>query len=178
MRRAHCQLMSSGFSFSRTPSRPADSSSLSDSTTHPAAGKLGWLDAGALEPQRILLAEDDLEMRRLLSSALRQDGYDVVEARSGAELLTTLAEFLRHPTTRPYDLIISDQRMPGLTGLEVLEGLEDEDWLPPFILITAFGSRELETDALCAGAVRVLDKPFDVDDLRQAVSALIGPARS
>jgi two-component system response regulator AtoC len=66
--------------------------------------------------------------------------------------------------------------MPGLTGLEVLEGLEDEDWLPPFILITAFGSREFETDALCAGAARVLDKPFDVDDLRKAVAGLIGPA--
>jgi CheY-like chemotaxis protein len=169
--------MSSGFSFSRQPSRPAGSASTTaDAASASGTVKLGWLEARALDPQRILLAEDDLEMRRLLSSALRKDGYEVIEARSGAELLTTLAEFLRHPTTRPYDLIISDQRMPGLTGLEVLEGLEDEDWLPPFILITAFGSRELETDALCAGAARVLDKPFDVDDLRKAVTGLIGPA--
>jgi CheY-like chemotaxis protein len=169
--------MSSGSSFFRQPSRPDTGPSLPlDGTGQPASAHFGWLEARALAPQRILLAEDDFEMRRLLSSALRKDGYEVVEARSGAELLTTLAEFLRHPTTRQYDLIISDQRMPGLTGLEVLEGLEDEDWLPPFILITAFGSRELETDALCAGAARVLDKPFDVDDLRKAVAGLIGPA--
>jgi CheY-like chemotaxis protein len=169
--------MGSGFLSPREPARPSDPSSTrtGDGGGEPGSMKLGWLDAHALDPQRILLAEDDLEMRRLLSSALRKDGYEVIEAKSGAELLTTLAEFLRHPTTRPYDLIISDQRMPGLTGLEVLEGLEDEDWLPPFILITAFGSREFETDALCAGAARVLDKPFDVDDLRKAVAGLIGP---
>jgi DNA-binding response OmpR family regulator len=129
-----------------------------------------------MDPQRILLAEDDLEMRRFLSSALRKDGYEVVEASSGAELLTTLATYLRRPMTRPYDLIISDQRMPGLSGLEVLEGFEGEDWLPPFILITAFGSREIEDGALRAGAAMVLDKPFDLDDLRAIVSGLIGPA--
>ncbi len=129
-------------------------------------------------PPRVLLAEDNLEMRRFLADCLRKDGYDVIETQTGMELLDALSTQLFHPASRPsIELVISDLRMPGLTGLEVLAGLRDSDWATPFILITAFGSDEVHREALREGAAAVFDKPFDVDDLRTAVVNLIGRAR-
>ncbi|MBI4821613.1 MAG: response regulator [Deltaproteobacteria bacterium] len=114
-------------------------------------------------------------MRRLLAATVRKDGYEVTEARTGAELQDLLADLLRRPASRPpFDLIISDHRMPGLTGLEVLKGMQDESWLTPFIMITAFGSRQFEENARRAGAAAVFNKPFDIDDLRSAILNLIG----
>jgi len=133
----------------------------------------------ALFPRRILLAEDDLEMRRLLSDALRRRGYHVVEARNGVELLDLLTDWLiaASPCT-PFDLVISDHRMPGFTGLGVLEGMKDFGAAPPFIMITAFGGTEFAVEARRAGARAVLDKPFDADVLLRTVAELIGTANA
>ena len=128
-----------------------------------------------MAPLRILLAEDDLEMRRFLVTVLRKDGYDVIEAKTGAELLDALTGQLLQPIGRPpADLIISDLRMPGFTGLEILSGLRRENCLIPFILITAFGGEEVRSEALGRGAAAVFDKPFEIEDLRMAVVKLIG----
>jgi DNA-binding response OmpR family regulator len=126
-------------------------------------------------PPRIVLAEDDLEMRRFIASALAKDGYDLVEARSGDELFDLLMTQLRNPSlAQPVALIISDLRMPGLTGLQVLAELRASDWATPFILITAFGGEETRDRAVRQGAAAVFDKPFDIDDLRTAVVNLLG----
>jgi len=127
-----------------------------------------------MEQRRILLAEDNVEMLRLLAGALAKDGYDIIEARTGAELLDHLVDHLLDGDRSPVDLIISDLRMPGFTGLEILAGLRDDDPATPFILITAFGGEEVREEALRAGAAAVFDKPFDVDDLRAAVAQLLG----
>lgn len=126
-----------------------------------------------MTPRRILVAEDNLEMLRLLSGALAKDGYEVIEARTGAELLGHLIEHLLDGSSAPVDLIVSDLRMPGFTGLEILGGLGDDEEATPFILITAFGGEEVRDEALRAGAAAVFDKPFDVDDLRAAVRRLL-----
>lgn len=115
---------------------------------------------------RVLLAEDDLELRRLLCDVLRKKGYVVTEAASGDDLLECLWE--RSHGESPFDLIVSDVRMPGLTGLEVLEGLRD-DFEPsigetPVIFITAFGDEAVHEEARQMRAI-VFDKPFDVDEL-------------
>jgi CheY-like chemotaxis protein len=126
--------------------------------------------------RRILLAEDDLEMRRLIADTLRRAGYEVIEARNGGELLDQLTGWLvddQRPV--PFDLVISDQRMPGFTGLGVLEGLRAFAGAPPFILITAFGGSEFAAEACRAGARAVLDKPFELPDLLATVARLIGP---
>jgi DNA-binding response OmpR family regulator len=117
---------------------------------------------------KILIAEDDKEMRRLLQRALARDGHDVDVVGSGDELLHRLgtAELSRH-RARP-DLVVSDVRMPGLSGLEVLSGLRDARWDTPMILMSAFGDPALEASARRLGAV-LFHKPFDVDDLRTAV---------
>ena len=118
---------------------------------------------------RILVAEDDFEMRRFLISRLRKDGYDVTEAADGAQLLTRLNPGLSRSEQFDLDLIISDIRMPGVSGLEVLAGLRTYAGAPPVILITAFGNPETHAEAERLGAVAVFDKPFDVDAVRAFV---------
>jgi CheY-like chemotaxis protein len=130
----------------------------------------------ATRPRRILIAEDDKEMRHLLASVLSRDGWQVVEAQDGCELLKHIGSLLlRSPDAISLDLIISDVRMPGRSGLDVLAGLRRADWATPYILITAFGSDGVHREALRLGASAVFDKPFEIDDLRAAVVQLVPP---
>lgn len=127
------------------------------------------------EPLRVLLAEDQPQMRSLLCGMLIRDGYEVIEVEDGPSLLRALISGLLEEHARAPDLIITDVRMPGLTGLEVLARLRREDWDTPIILITAFGDEELHAEATRLGATRVLDKPFELDELRGAVRELLKP---
>ena len=127
---------------------------------------------GHLSRGRILLAEDDDEMRALLASRLRSDGFDVLEARDGGELSTLIDAAHEARSIVPgtiVDVVISDARMPHLSGLDALEGLRKNDVETPFILITAFGDTHTHSEAYRLGANAVFDKPFEVDDLCTAV---------
>jgi len=126
-------------------------------------------------PYRILLAEDDNEMRAMLVFALHKAGYEVIECSDGLGLLTHLEPFLFNTEFEFKDvaLIISDIRMPGFTGLEVLEGMQNSEGFPPMILITAFGDRKTHAIAEKYGAAAVFDKPFDLDDLLAKVHELL-----
>ena len=131
---------------------------------------------GHLSRGRILLAEDDDEMRTLLASRLRSDGFDVLEARDGGELSTLIDAAYEARSLAPgtiVDLVISDARMPYLSGLDALEGLRRNDAETPFILITAFGDTHTHSEAYRLGANAVFDKPFEVDDLCTAVVNLV-----
>jgi DNA-binding NtrC family response regulator len=124
---------------------------------------------------RVLLAEDDAAMRELLARALRRAGFDVVEARSGYETLEWLAHGIIHEPPLWFDLVISDVRMPGYDGLNILASLRQVPVHVPVILITAFGTREVHAAAIKLGAFAMLDKPFDVDDLMTLVRAATLP---
>ncbi len=130
-------------------------------------------------PLRIFVAEDDREMRRLIAESLRRDGEFVIEACDGV----ALADDLRHAfygdePDGAGSLIIADVRMPGAGGLEVLRSMRGLPWCPPFILITAFGDPSLHEEARELGAYAVLDKPFDVAELRAAVRRFGRPEAS
>jgi DNA-binding NtrC family response regulator len=117
---------------------------------------------------RVLLAEDDDDLRALIASSLRRDGHDVVEARDGRELN---AKFRERPS-EAYDVVISDVLMPGATGVTVLTGVANTEDPPWLIVITAFGDWDLHQWAESIGAVAMFDKPFDVDDLRTVLMNL------
>ncbi len=85
---------------------------------------------------RILVAEHDQDLRRLLGSALRRDGHEVIEARDGAELLEALASTLIEPVASPFDLVVCEQTLPGMPGLTVLAGLRSRQRATPFVLVT------------------------------------------
>ena len=122
-------------------------------------------------PPRIILAEDDPDMRSVLAEVLRKDGYLVQEAEDGGRLLVRVTARYLHPEV-DVDLIISDIRMPVCTGLQILSGLRDTHWRVPVILMTAFGDDQTRAHAELLGAV-LFDKPFPIDDLRTAVRNLV-----
>lgn len=119
-------------------------------------------------PSTIFLAEDDDDMRALISMSLQNDGYDVIEAKDGAELLDLLAGASASPMRRP-DIIVSDVLMPCYSGLGVLAALHKSSWNIPVILITARRDESVIRDAMRLGASAVVHKPFDIDDLRTAI---------
>lgn len=115
------------------------------------------------EASRVLVAEDNKEMRRLLVWALKKRGFQVTEACDGPDLMFRLST--QASPNAKYDLLVSDIRMPHMTGLEVMQGLQRmKRLLPPTILITAFGDEQIHRNAEQLGAV-VFDKPFELDDL-------------
>lgn len=116
---------------------------------------------------RVLIAEDDPAFRQLLASVLRADGFEVFEARNGAELLDWIDELVDGGTIA-VDLVISDVQMPVVSGLDVLAALRRRARAMPVILITAFGDEHTHEEAQRLGAAAVFDKPFDLADLRTA----------
>jgi DNA-binding response OmpR family regulator len=122
---------------------------------------------------RVLLADDDAEMRSLVACALRSDGYEVIEASDGGRLLVAITDAYADGNGRDaFDLVISDIRMPVASGLAVLESLRKASWTTPVILMTAFGDETTRTRAEALGAI-LFDKPFDVDDLRTIALNLV-----
>jgi CheY-like chemotaxis protein len=119
----------------------------------------------------ILLAEDDPTMRELVATVLRADGYGVLEASDGAELLARIEAAIADPGRRapPISLLVSDVRMPGMSGLDVLALLRCGHWTTPVILVTAFPEAAVRWEAMQLGATAVLEKPVDIDVLRAAV---------
>jgi CheY-like chemotaxis protein len=123
-------------------------------------------------PLRILLAEDDLEMRRMLSWYLQKKGCNVMSSKNGNDLIRHLGFLGPLENFHGFDLIISDIRMPGVTGLQVLEAAKEFDDFPPMILITAFPDKETLDLSRRLGAAAILTKPFDMDDLLFTISQI------
>lgn len=130
---------------------------------------------------RILVADDDLGMRSLVAEALREDGFMVEAIATGADLLSQLSAELFNDGGIHFDLVVSDIRMPLISGLEMLEALREVHCQLDFILMTAFGDEHCHDEAARLGAVAILDKPFHLSTLRGMVHerfmARFNPAR-
>jgi CheY-like chemotaxis protein len=126
-----------------------------------------------IRPPTILIAEDDPEMRTMLACTFKEAGYDVIEAENGVQVLDYLGSSRLHGHLVKIDLLITDVRMPGVDGLHILGDLRSYDRQIPVVLITAFGSPELHSEANRLGATAVLDKPFDFTHLQTVVCSLL-----
>jgi DNA-binding response OmpR family regulator len=115
---------------------------------------------------RVLIAEDDQEFRRLLARTLRGEGYEVVETASGVDFLDAFADAVLKDADLDSvcDLIVTDVRMPGFSGLSILDGLRNLGCATPAIIVTAFGDDTTREAARSVGAL-VMDKPFELDEL-------------
>lgn len=114
----------------------------------------------------ILVVDDHLGMRRSLSIMLQAAGHVAVEASDGVAAL----ELIRK---KPFDLVITDLRMPGLGGIDLLRTFRDEQRQIPVLVITAFGSIASAVEAMRLGAMDYITKPFQEDDLLQRIKGAI-----
>jgi DNA-binding NtrC family response regulator len=114
------------------------------------------------EMEPLLLVEDKNELRAMLRKALERAGYDVDEAPDGAAAIQKVR-------ARRYLLVITDLKMPGASGLDVLRETKQADATIPVILLTAFGSVEEAVAAMKEGAFDFLQKPVDLDHLKLLV---------
>lgn len=119
----------------------------------------------------IMVVEDDLAMENMICEFLEAQGFQCWPQRWATEALKTL----KSSATRPA-LIISDLHMPGMTGYQFIEALKAEQIEVPVLLITAFGSKVGEQEALQKGARSYLPKPFRLFDLLSEVKKLLNPA--
>jgi nitrogen regulation protein NR(I) len=114
------------------------------------------------EKKRILIADDEINIRRVLEAILRRDGYDVVTAANGNEALANMG--------REIHTVITDLKMPGLDGMGLLRRLSSEYPDVPVVMITAHGSVENAVEAVKLGAFDYLEKPFDQEQISQIVA--------
>ncbi|HLG98425.1 MAG TPA: sigma-54 dependent transcriptional regulator [Bryobacteraceae bacterium] len=108
----------------------------------------------------VLVVEDEEKLRRVVELQLKTGGYDVEQAGTAEEALK-LADRV--------DLILTDLRLPGQSGLDLLMTLRRQDSRTPVIVMTAFGSIETAVEAMKAGAVDFLPKPFSLDHLMTVI---------
>jgi two-component system response regulator AtoC len=122
----------------------------------------------AMSSARILVADDEPNLRRVLTAILRREGYDVVQAADGAEAIDLLSD--------PVDVVITDLKMPRVDGMEVLRHASSNLPHVPVIMITAFGTVDNAVAAVKAGAFDYIEKPFEQEQIRQIVNKAVAQA--
>jgi two-component system NtrC family response regulator len=110
----------------------------------------------------MMVIDDDASLREVLAFALKEQGHEVEILADGSSALAKLTTF------RP-DVVITDLKMPGIDGMEVLRRVIETDATVPVIILTAFGSIEDAVEAMKRGAYHYLTKPYNRDELKLAV---------
>jgi DNA-binding response OmpR family regulator len=121
-----------------------------------------------LGPVHILVAEDDPDLREAVSAALERLGADVVQARSGAELIEQLAD------RKPFDLVVTDISMPWMTGLQAMFSARTAGVGMPVLVMTALEDEAIPDKVLALGDnALLLHKPFELRELEVAAETLL-----
>ena len=124
----------------------------------------------AMQNKRLLIIDDDEAMLTLLAEFFDSQGFEVLEFRSARAAVEALKDRV-HPMVQA---VISDINMPMMSGIEFIDWLNGKVPAPvPVILISAFGSAELEKQALDAGARFFMKKPFALSALKRAVDTVV-----
>lgn len=117
--------------------------------------------------RRVLIVDDETNIRRMMRLALEADGYDVEDAADGLTALELFGDGSR------FDAVVLDQKMAGMDGIETLQQMLRRSPGAIIIMVTAFGSIELAVDAMKAGARDFLKKPLTPELLRDALLAAL-----
>jgi DNA-binding NtrC family response regulator len=119
-----------------------------------------------MKRKTILIVDDDNAMRLALSESLESCGYDTDAVENGYEALNLFKK-------KKFDLVITDMRMPGMTGIEVLKGVKKMSPDIPVILITAYGTVSTAVEAMKEGAAEFIMKPFSLDDIEAVIKNVL-----
>lgn len=115
---------------------------------------------------RILIADDQKGIRRLLEQLFKQDGWEVILARDGVEAVEKTRDFMP-------DVIVMDMKMPNMNGLEASVNILTDYKDMNIIMMTAYGETRLAQEALRAGIKRCILKPFDIFELLKLVNDMV-----
>ncbi len=115
---------------------------------------------------KVLIVDDELNMRLVLAAMLKKEGYEVSSAADGSEALAIMK-------SGGIDAVISDLKMPNIDGMELLERISDKYPEVPVVMITAHGTVATAVEALKKGALDYITKPFDIDELKNVISKAI-----
>ncbi len=118
--------------------------------------------------KRVLLADDDLEMREVVRQVLEGAGLEVEEVSSGVMLLSRLAD------DGDFDLVVTDVRMPWISGEHVMQMARAAGFHMPVLIMTAFADAELQRAVDAIPGATLLEKPFEVDDLVERARRILG----
>ena len=111
-----------------------------------------------LKPARVLVVDDEESLRRVMQVYLQRQGYSTEASPNGEEALRLLE-------TADYQLVLTDLRMPGMSGLELLRAIKSQYPEIAVIILTAFGSIENAVEAMQAGAYHYVTKPVQFPEL-------------
>ncbi|MCB0354357.1 MAG: sigma-54-dependent Fis family transcriptional regulator [Bdellovibrionales bacterium] len=117
---------------------------------------------------QILVADDDAQMQLAIKASLMRAGHNVTITADGKAALEKLDE-------QSFDVIISDQRMPNMTGQELLAAVQERGMTTPFIMITAHGTIDQAVEAMQLGASDFIAKPFGAEELVRIVDRVTAP---
>jgi CheY-like chemotaxis protein len=115
---------------------------------------------------RIMIIDDDEEMRSLLKDFFEEEGFETDSASNGVDALRTLSK-------DHFDLVITDIRMPGLTGLDILPRIRRLKPEIPIIVMTAYASDDVRRRSLSGGATTYLEKPIHLSKLRTVIREVV-----
>jgi two-component system, NtrC family, response regulator AtoC len=114
------------------------------------------------KPKSILVIDDEENMRHMLRTMLSRYGYTIITANDGAEGLERI-------TSRPFDFILCDVKMPGMNGMAFLKSARDHLGSATVIMMSAFGSIDMAIEAMKLGAYDFISKPFKNEEIRLAI---------
>jgi DNA-binding NtrC family response regulator len=139
----------------------------------------GWLDeaaAHALTPKpRIILAEDNDDVRHALTDLLTGDGYEVIAVPNALELMNHLGpDVLLKREALPGDAIVTDLRMPLMDGFQLVQSARAHGWHIPVIVISGFADDETRARAKDLGVTAFLEKPLDLQKLQEVLREALG----
>ncbi len=116
-----------------------------------------------MSKRHILIADDDPSIRNLLRAFLENEGYTISEAQTGAEVMGIIAN------GKGVDLLLMDLRMPELSGMDILQRINEQELGVPVLLMTAFGTSNVAIKAIQLGAYDYITKPFELEDVLHAI---------
>jgi FixJ family two-component response regulator len=118
----------------------------------------------------VAIIDDDEELCFSLAELMRSVGYR-------AEPFASAEKFLSSPNLPSFDCVVADVHMPGISGIDLVRTLREEDWATPVILITAWPHDHLDDEALSVGALCLIRKPFEAAALVESVERSLSNER-
>ncbi|NUM81855.1 response regulator [bacterium] len=118
--------------------------------------------------KRILIVDDEetLTFSLYQSFIISKENYEVVTASSGNEAWEKFS-------SNPFDIVVTDITMPGITGIELLKRIKQEHPQTHVIMMTAYGSDEKKEEALNNGAYRYIEKPFEIKLMKEIIASAL-----